>query len=66
MSKKAVLVDVVIRTRIVVDEEATDDEIYQTAYPRLLDNLETSGAENMEYEDDTECPYQPDLDSIWD
>ena len=60
MSKKvAKLVYFSMMTRVVVDENATDEEIIKACYPNIqakIDNKELG--ENIEdIEDDGECPF---------
>ena len=62
--KKAHLVYVSIATRVVVDENATEQEIIQLANARIINNIIVDGIfENVEevLEDD-ECPYDADFD----
>jgi hypothetical protein len=63
--KVAKLVRVMITTRIIVDDNASEKEIMEIALPRLLDNLYTNAFENIEeIVDDTEVPYDPDMDDV--
>jgi hypothetical protein len=68
MGKVAKLVRVMITTRIIVDDNASEEEIMEIALPRLLDNLYTivdNAFENIEeIVDDTEVPYDPDMDDV--
>lgn len=65
MKKVAKLVRVMVTTRIIVDENASEDEIMETALPRLLDNLQSNAFENIEeIVDDVEVPYDPDMDEV--
>ncbi len=65
MAKVAKLVRVMVTTRVIVDDNASEDEIMETALPRLLDNLQTNAFENIEdIVDDTEVPYDPDMDEV--
>jgi hypothetical protein len=68
MGKVAKLVRVMITTRIIVDDNASEEEIMEIALPRLLDNLYTivdNAFENIEeIVDDTELPYDPDMDDV--
>ena len=62
--KKAHLVYVSIATRVVVDENATEQDIIQLANAQIIDNIIVDGIfENVEevLEDD-ECPYDADFD----
>ena len=60
MSKKvAKLVRVSLVTRVIVDVDATEQEIMELAVPKLSENLMDSPFENIdEIVDDTECPYE--------
>ena len=63
MAKKAVLVKVSLMTRVIVDDNATEETILELAIPRLSENLMNSPYENLEdIVDDTECPYTVDDD----
>ena len=63
--KVAKLVRVMITTRIIVDDNASEEEIMEIALPMLLDNLYTNAFENIEeIVDDTEVPYDPDMDDV--
>ena len=63
--KVAKLVRVMITTRIIVDDNASEKEIMEIALPRLLDNLYTNAFENIEeIVDDTEVSYDPDMDDV--
>jgi hypothetical protein len=65
MGKVAKLVRVMVTTRVIVDDNASEDEIMESALPRLLDNLQTNAFENIEdIVDDTEVPYDPDMDEV--
>ena len=62
--KKAHLVYVSIATRVVVDENATEQDIIQLANAQIIDSIIVDGIfENVEevLEDD-ECPYDADFD----
>ena len=62
--KKAHLVLVSMATRVVVDENATEQDIIQLANAQIIDNIIVDGIfENVEevLEDD-ECPYDADFD----
>ena len=57
MTKVAKLVYVSFITRVVVDENATDDQIIEAAKPNLYEKVRLETGENLEkIEDDTECP----------
>ena len=63
--KVAKLVRVMITTRIIVDDNASEKEIMEIALPRLLDNLYTNAFENIEeIVDDTEVPYDQEMDDV--
>ena len=55
---KAKLVAVSLMTRVVVSDDATDEEILQSAKKNFLEKVETELSENLEFiEDDEEIPY---------
>jgi hypothetical protein len=63
--KKAHLVYVSMATRVVVDENATEQEIIKLANAKIINNIIADGIfENVEevLEDD-ECPYDADFDN---
>ena len=64
MSKKvAKLVYVSLMTRVVVDENATEQEIMELAVPRLSENLMDSPFEHLEdITDDLECPFDENIE----
>ena len=64
MSKKvAKLVYVSLVTRVVVDENATEQEIMELAVPKLSENLMDSPFENLEdIIDDLECPFDENIE----
>lgn len=63
MAKVAKLVYVSLATRVIVDEEATDEQILERAKPRFIDKIQTESLENLNsIVDDTEWPYDPDMD----
>ncbi len=64
MSKKvAKLVYVSLMTRVVVDENATEQEIMELAVPKLSENLMDSPFEHLEdIIDDLECPYDENIE----
>jgi len=58
MTKVAKLVYVSFITRVVVDENATDDQIIEAAKPNLYEKVRLETYDNLEkIEDDTECPF---------
>lgn len=59
MKKVAKLVYVSVGTRVVVDENATEEEIMQKARPQLIRNLKEDGIlDHVEsIDDDTEIPF---------
>jgi hypothetical protein len=58
MSKVAKLVTVTFVTRVVVDENASDEQIFEAARPQLKQKAAEEMFENLEeIKDDTECPY---------
>jgi len=64
MSKKvAKLVYVSLVTRVIVDENATEQEIMELAVPKLSENLMDSPFEHLEdIIDDLECPYDENIE----
>lgn len=64
MKQVAKLVAVSLLVRVIVDEDATEDQIIQASYPKLqakLDNHEVG--DNLEsIEEDEECPFDPEFD----
>ena len=61
--KVAKLFYVSMTTRVVVDKDASDEEIMGVASLRLIDKLNNEKMELLEsIEDDIECPYDNDLD----
>lgn len=67
MSKKvAKLVRVSLVTRVIVDVDATEQEIMELAVPKLSENLMDSPFDNLdEIVDDTECPYEEEYLDIY-
>ena len=58
MSKVAKLVMVSMMTRIVVDENATDEQMLEASKPAFLMKINTELNEHLEQiVDDTECPF---------
>ena len=64
--KKAYLVYVSLATRVVVDENATEQDIIELANAQIMDNIIFDGIfENVEEVlDDDERPYDADFDDI--
>lgn len=61
MAKIAKLVTVTLITRVVMDENATDEQILDMARPHFESKLVTELNENLEsIKEDTECPYFED------
>lgn len=61
--KTVKLVYVSLMTRVVVDVDATDEEILEAARPKLLEKVNTELMENLEdIVDDAECPYDVEFD----
>lgn len=61
--KTVKLVYVSLMTRVVVDVDATDEEILEAARPKLLEKVNTELMENLEdIVDDVECPYDVEFD----
>ena len=62
MKKVAKLVRVSLVTRVVVNEDATEQEIMELAIPKLSENLMDAPFENIdEIVEDLECPAEQDL-----
>lgn len=58
MAKVAKLVYVSLATRVIVDENASDEEIIEKARPKFIDKVRSELGENLEdIVDDTECPF---------
>lgn len=70
MKKIAKLVRISLVTRVVVNEDATEQEIMETAIPKLSETLMTSPFECIdEIVDDLECPVtknisQEDIETV--
>lgn len=61
--KTVKLVYVSLMTRVVVDVDATDEEILEAARPKLLEKVNTELMENLEdIVDDIECPFDAEFD----
>ena len=59
------LVDFSLRTRVVVNANATDDQIIQTARPKIITKVHNELGENLdEVSPDFECPYGTFEDDI--
>jgi hypothetical protein len=63
--KKAYLVYVSLATRVVVDENTTEQDIIKLANANILDSIITDGIfENVEeLIEDEECPYDKEFDN---
>lgn len=58
--KVAKLVYVSLVTRVIVDENATDEQILEAAKSHFIEKVETELGEHLEeIIDDEECPYDP-------
>jgi hypothetical protein len=63
MSKVAKLVTITMKTRILVDENASESDIIELASIRMSEKIQYEFNENLEsIEDDIECPYNPEFD----
>jgi hypothetical protein len=63
MSKVAKLVTITMKTRIIVDENASESDIIELASIRMSEKIQHEFNENLEsIEADTECPYDPFYD----
>lgn len=59
----AKLVYVSLVTRVVVDENATDEQIVEASKSKFIDKVNTELMENLEeIIDDEECPYDSEFD----
>lgn len=62
--KVAKLVYISLVTRVIIEEDATQEQILTAAIPRLVDHIQNDSLENVELiEDDVECPYDPEMDT---
>ena len=60
-NKVAKLVTITVITRVIVDENATDEEITNAAKARLIYKAQNEYNDSgFEIEDDTECPFDPE------
>jgi hypothetical protein len=65
--KVAKLVYLNLVTRVVVDENATEQEIIDVAKERFIDKIDLEIDEHIDdIVDDVECPYNPSIDDIID
>ena len=65
MSKVAKLVSVTLITRVIVDENASEQDILELAIPKLSEKLMDEPFEHIEeIVDDDECPFDPDFDEV--
>lgn len=63
--KIAKLVCVSLMTRVIVEENATEEEIMELAIPKLSESLMDAPFENIEYiKDDIECPFGISVEDI--
>lgn len=63
MGKVAKLVTITMKTRILVDENASESDIIELASIRMSEKIQYEFNENLEsIEDDIECPYNPEFD----
>jgi len=64
MAKKvAKLVYANLLTRVIVDENASEEEIIEVSKEKFIDKIKTELGENIEeIEDDTEVPYDEEYD----
>jgi hypothetical protein len=52
-----------LATRVIVDEDATEEQILEAAKHRFIDKVQTELGEHLEFIGyDDECPYDPDMD----
>lgn len=65
MGKVAKLVSVSLITRVIVDENASEQDILELAIPKLSEKLMDEPFEHIEeIVDDEECPYDHDFDEV--
>lgn len=59
MAKKAKLVEFSLMVRVIVDENATEDEIIAASYPKVQDKIDSRelGDNLVSNEPDEECPF---------
>ena len=58
MTKVAKLVTISLMTRVIVDENATDEQIVEAAKSKFIEKINNEALENLEdIVEDTECPY---------
>jgi hypothetical protein len=58
MAKVAKLVYVSLATRVIVDEDATEEQILEAAKHLFIDKVQTELGDNIEdIVDDEECPF---------
>jgi hypothetical protein len=63
MGKVAKLVTVTMTTRIIVDENATEEQIIELASIKMSEKIQEEFNQNIEsIQDDTECPYDAEFD----
>lgn len=61
--KVAKLVTVSLMTRVVVDENASEDEILNAATLKFVEKINNEINEHVEdIVDDEDCPYDPEFD----
>ena len=59
MSKVAKLVSCSLMTRVIVEDNATEDEIISASIDKFINVIHTSLGDNIEeIIDDEECPYE--------
>jgi hypothetical protein len=64
MSKVAKLVYISLATRVVVDENASEDEILNAASVKFIEKITNEIQEHIEeIVDDEECPFDPEFDN---
>jgi hypothetical protein len=63
MRKVAKLVTVTMTTRIIVDENATEEQIIELASIKMSEKIQEEFNQNIEsIQDDNECPYDAEFD----
>jgi hypothetical protein len=63
MGKVAKLVTITMTTRIIVDENATKEQIIELASIKMSEKIQEEFDQNIEsIQDDNECPYDAEFD----
>jgi hypothetical protein len=63
MGKVAKLVTITMKTRVIVDENASESDVIEQASIKMSEKIQHEFNENLESIcEDTECPYDPEYD----